>query len=268
MVTLPSLPILPILGCAALFAVFIFFSFLVVDPFTGKIITRFGKMVRSVGPGLRWLWPWERVEFSISLQKRVVNFKGEFETDAEEPVDLEIMYEYVPDSRRLMQFQSFDQTKIEGLLTERVRSVLQAIVRTKKNRDEVMNHLRDIAAGAKIDFEAATAENGDLLQEYYGINLQAITISDPKLPEKLKEAAVAKEVQEKENERRAMEMAKIKSMADALVRSSKKLGKELSYEDALNIVLITLGKVKKDVKDFGLEAAVKILKPILEKFAK
>lgn len=258
MVTLPPLPLLPILGCAALLAVLVFFSFVVVDPFQGKIITRFGKMIRSAGPGLRWLWPWERVEYTISLLKRVANFTGEFETDAEEPVDLEVMFEYVPHPSRLVQIQYFDfekdPKKLEGLLTERIRSVLQSVIRTKKNRDEVMNHLRDIASGAKIDFEAAMAENGDLLQEYYGINLQAITIADPKLPEKLKQAAVEREVQEKENKRRALEMTKIKSMAEALVKSSKKLGKELSYEVALNVILITLGKVKKDIKEFHFDS--------------
>lgn len=227
-----------------------------VRPYTGDIISRFGKPIRSVGPGLRWIWWWEEAEEEIPLEKISVPFEGEFETKGKDPVDLKIIYEYMPCPSRLIQYRSFgkDPNQLKTLLTERLRSLITIITRTKKNRKEVLDAVKTIGPAVKADFESGQAENGDLLQEYYAINLLAVTITDPVLPPELKKAIIDREAVVEQNKRRGKELAKDKQMAAALVKEAERHNQHLDFEKALGFVHLKFNpNVKKDIKELGLD---------------
>ena len=251
-----------------------------VPAYTGVIVGLFGKPWRSQGSGLLIRIPFvETIEKVVSLKTRAIHFEGDFEPENEEAVPLKMVIEYHPEQSYLVKFASFDEGKIEEMLKDRVKSILSVIVRACKERDDVMDSIKTIAEMAKENFELSFAEDGKTkLQEYYGVNVAAIYIADPELPEALKQAAVDREVMQKTILTRELERANlremqkldqglIRRMARELVDEAKKRGSNLSFEVAMDLVLINLGKIKKENKQYGLSVdtlnAVKDVLPAL-----
>lgn len=251
-----------------------------IPSYTGMVVGLFGKPWRSKGAGLLVRIPFvETIEKIVSLKTRVIQFAGEFEPKNEEAVPLKVVVEYHPEQKGLVNFASFDENKMEEMLKDRIKSILSVIVRTCKGRDDVMDSIKTIAEMAKEEFESSFAEDGKTkLQEHYGVNLTAIYIADPELPEALKQAAVEREVMQKTILTRELERANlremqkldqdnIRRMARELVDEAKKRGSNLSFEAAMELVLINLGKVKKENKQYGLSVdtlnAIKDVLPAL-----
>lgn len=266
--------ILAFLGCVAMACA------TKVSSYTGVVVGLFGKPWRSKGSGLLMRIPFvETIERVVSLKTRAIQFASEFEPQNEEAVPLKMVIEYHPEKEHLVKFASFDESKIEEMLKDRVKSILSIIVRTCKGRDDVMDSIKTIAEIAKEEFELSFAEDGKTkLQEYYGVNVTAIYIADPELPEALKQAAVEREVMQKTILTRELERANlremqkldqdnIRRMARELVDEAKKRGSNLSFEVAMELILINLGKVKKENKQYGLSVdtlnAVKDVLPAL-----
>lgn len=250
-----------------------------IPAYTGVIVGFFGKPWRSEGSGLLFRFPFaETIEKVVSLKTRAIRFKGDFEPQSEEAVSLEMVIEYHPETKekQLINFASFDESKIEEMLKDRVKSILSVIVRTLKGRDDVMDSIKTIAEMTKEEFESSFAEDGKTkLQEYYGVNVTAIYIADPELPEVLKQAAIKREATEKEILTRQLEQANIREMqkleqdnfrrmARELVDEAKKRGSNLSFEAALELTLINFGKIKKENKQYGLSVdTLNVVKDLL-----
>ena len=229
-----------------------------VSPYTGVVISIFGKPWRSHGPGLFFRIPgMETVDEVVSLRQRSLTISGDFEPDNEEAVSLTARVEYHALYSHLLNFVRFDEKKdgklIEAMLKDRIKSIFSYTIRICKDRDDVMDGIKVIGELVKEDFEKSLAEDGKTpLQDYYGVNVEAIIIADPELPQALKEAAVEREVMEKRNLTRALEMKKIKSMAASLVKEAERHGQKLNFETALETVMINLGRIKKENRQFGL----------------
>jgi len=242
-----------------------------IPAYTGVVVGLFGKPWRSEGPGLLFRIPFvETIEKVVSMKTRAIHFDGEFEPQNEEAVPLKLVVEYHPEGKGLVNFASFDESKIEAMLKDRIKSILSVIVRICEKRDEVMDSVRTIAEMVKEGFESSFAEDGKTkLQEYYGVNVAAIYIADPELPEALKKAAVEREVMEKTNLTRKLEQDNIKRMARELVDEAGKRGSKLSFEAAMELVLINLGKIKKENKQYGLSVdTLNVLKDVLPAIAR
>lgn len=237
-------------------AALLFFAFFgaSVPAYTGVILTFFGKPWKSLGPGLFFRIPGAMsVERTVFLEKKMISIEADFEDQDEEVIPLKISVEYQPAAQHLIAFCNFDKNQIEKAIKERIKQILSVEIRTHQNRDSVMDNINDISKNAKSVFENTLAEDGvNKLEEYYGINLTAVVIADPELPEELKKAAIEREAMEKTNLTRDLEMKKIKQIASKLVKEAKKQGQSLKFETALEIVMINLGRIKKENRQFGL----------------
>ena len=195
------------------------------------------------------------------------SFTNDFETQDEVVVSLKIVFDVMPDERHLLEFRRFDfATRLSGI-TERITSILTIEIRKLKDRDAVMDSYKALAEEVKKRFEEAFSEDGKRLEEYYGVNLKKLVISSTDLPPALKEAATAKEVMEKTNQTRGLEMTKLKQMARSLVLEAKKHGSELPYAIAMEIVQLQFGKgnVTKNIHNLGLDrGTLDVVKSVME----
>lgn len=236
-------------------------SVLLINVFTNK--------VRACGSGLRLIWPWEKTVDDSQVKMTTVShsFSNEFETQNESVVSLKIAFDLIPDEKHLIEHRRFDSaTRLNGV-TERIKAILTKEVRKLKNRDEVMDNYKALADEIKKRFEEAVSEDGKRLEEYYGVNLKNLVISNTDLPPALKEAATAKEVMEKTNQTRGLEMTKLKQMARTLVKESEAKSTPMPFEKAMEIVQLQFGKgnVSKDIKIFGLDrGTLEVAKAIAE----
>lgn len=232
------------------------------------VLNRFTDKVRACQSGWRLIWPWEKMveksETKMEISSR--SFENDFETSDEVVVSLKIAFDVIPDKRHLLEFRRFEGlTRLNGI-TEKIKAILSAEIRKFQGRDAVMDNLEGLAQRIKERFETAESEDRKLLEEYYGVNLKKLIISDVDLPAALKEAATAKEVMEKTNQTRQMEMAKLKQMAAALVKESEKRGSPMPLEKAMEIVQLQFGKnVQKNVHILGLDRGTQeLLKTAVE----
>src|SRR3989344_4628703 len=233
------------------------------------VMNIFNSRVRACGSGLRLILPWEKkVENSeAKMEISSHSFTNDFETQDEVVVSLKIVFDVMPDERHLLEFRRFDfATRLSGI-TERITSILTIEIRKLKDRDAVMDSYKALAEEVKKRFEEAFSEDGKRLEEYYGVNLKKLVISSTDLPPALKEAATAKEVMEKTNQTRGLEMAKLKLMAAALVKESEKQGSSMPFEKAMEIVQLQFGKgnVQKNIHVMGLDRGTQeLLKTAVE----
>lgn len=264
---------LVLLFLIALFLAIMFFIFFgySVPSYTGVILGFFGSPWKSIGPGgpyfrIPGVITFERV---VPLEKVAVGFKVVLEDQAEEAIPMDIYYEYMPDPNNLINYCSFSKLQIENAVKERIRNILSIETRKYKKRDDVLDNIHELSRVAKEKFECACAGNGTPIEIYYGIKVTTIAVADPELPEELKQAAIQREVMEKTNETRGVEMEKIKQIAKSLIKAARKHDQDLRYETALELVLINLGKIKQENKLWGLNeetlAAIRELLPVIIK---
>lgn len=240
------------LAIAVIVVCLILCCFAAVPAYTGaNIINRVSGSLRSVGPGIGILWPWEKIVSGIPLKKNSCSFESDFETQDKATLSLKISFDTEPLRTKLMNYERFDTESRMNGIKERIRSILSAIIYSYPDRGAVMSDLKELAAKAKKEFENSMTELGDeRIEEYYGTNLVSLMIADVALPQILKDAAAQKEAQEKQNEARRSEMDMIKQMAKELVAES---GGTMMYEDAIRRIQVQLGKVKDENKTFGLD---------------
>jgi hypothetical protein len=243
---------------------------MLVPAYTSVLVTNiFTDKTRACGSGLRLILPWEKKVENSETKMEISShiFRNDFETQDEAVIPLEIAFDVIPDQRHLLEFRRFDSaTRLNGI-KERIEAILSVEIRKLRNRDEVMDSLIKLADTVKQRFEEAESEDRKLLEEYYGVNLKKLMISDVDLPAALKEAATRKEVMEKDNQTRQMEMAKLKQMAVALVKESEKRGSLMPFEKAMEIVQLQFGKgnVTKNVHIVGVDRGTQeLLKTAVE----
>lgn len=252
----------------------IWLCLMIVPPYTSVLVTNvFGGSVRPCGSGLQKILPWEEVVAGSEVSMEISNysFTSDFETKDEVPVSLKTAFDLLPDERYLVEYRRFNAaTRITGI-TERIRAILTQEIRKLKDRDEVMDDFQKLTAEVKRRFEETVSdEDGKPLEQYYGIDLKKLMISDGDLPAALKEATARKEVMAKDNETRQMEMTKFKQMAAAVIAESVKRGSPMSFEKAMEFIQLQFGKgnVQKNITLFGLdsgtqEAVKEVLREVL-----
>ena len=247
--------------------------FMNIPAYTGVlVINTLTGSLRSCGPGLQLIWPWEQIvaNSETELKKQSHNFENDFETKDKSTLSLKISFDFSPLESHLEEYQRFNSADRLAGITERLKSILAIIIHEYEDRGSVMEKQDVISKEAKNRFEKALSEDGRPLQEYYGVNLKALVIADVGLPQLLKDAQTQREATVKQNETRELEMKKLKEMARALVNESKKAGagKEMPFEKAMEIIQLQFGKnVEKKIHLYGLDrgtqlALVEIIKEV------
>ncbi len=150
-----------------------------------------------------------------------------------------------------------DSERKSGIV-ETVRSILSILIYEYEDRSAVMKDLENIGKKLEERFEKARSEEAEgesslNLERYYGENVQQFRIADTELSPELTAATARKEAQMKESETRRIEMDNINEMAKKLVIESEERGSKMSFETAVQVIQIQLGKIKKDIKVFGLD---------------
>ncbi len=220
------------------------------------VISFFGRPYRPVGSGLVLLFqplgiPIERIAKTILLRECVIDDKMTAETKSkreggkEEVVPVDFSIEYRPFINGLLAHLRFAKDQVDSAIKQRVKSLLSIRVHDRKDRQEVYHDLVAIAAEVQEEFNRQHGEQ-------YGVAIRFM-IDDPELPPDIAEAERKREIQELENERRAIEMRKLKTMANQLVREAEKKGQKLSLEQALKLIQVQLGIIKESRSTYGLD---------------
>lgn len=237
---------------AGLFRVF----FVKVPYYTGSLTTNWFGGARPVGPGMQPLWrPVESIGESHSTKERVIDDKMTVETADEQPLELDFSIEYWPLVNQLPTFLRFTKEQIENAIKQRVKSLLSIEARKATNYDAVFDQIKPIADSVAKEFMS-------LYSAQYGIGLRFM-IDDPELPAELAKKAVELGVATKEVERklieidgtnkvRGKEMTKLTTLANGVVRKTKKNGGDMDFQTALREVRIGLKITEETNQNFGL----------------
>ncbi len=228
------------------------------------LINCFGKN-RKIGPGLGFKMPWF-LEKPVDNPKGGVipiraipeTFDGIYETKDKTPIKITTAFIRTPVVDYLDQYIKIDDSKRLKGITERIRAILSILIHEYEDRSAVMKNLDAIAKEMENRFENAKSEEEDAddylnLEKYFGENVQQFVIADTELSPELAAAQAKREAQAKESETRRIEMDNINEMAKKLVLESEERGSKMSFETAVQVIQIQLGKVKKDIKVFGLD---------------
>ena len=227
-----------IASLSALFTVWAAACIRQIPEYTGAIVVRFGKPVRSRGPGLSFVfWPFEWIGETATLKEQNIDDWMSVETGGggrpkkkEEIVKLDFSIEYHPVARKLVQFLSFTQDQLQGAIKQRVKSLLSIEGHKRKDREELVSRLPDVQKAVQ---DAFNGSHGD----QYAVKIRFL-IDDPEPPKELAEAMIRTEVQEKENERRELEEKKMLELAEKLVKKAEKHGEKLSIDAAMKRVQV------------------------------
>ncbi|MBI4992443.1 MAG: hypothetical protein HZB99_04470 [Candidatus Harrisonbacteria bacterium] len=239
----------------ALIACSVVSTLMQVPAYTAVLLeNRISGSVRSIGPGIHFIFPWEKIvpNSETVIKKSSHLFPADFETKNHKVISLKVAFDLIPDVNNLRGYIAFDErTRIAGI-TERIKSILSNLIREMKDREEVMAKFKEIGPRVKDIFEQTLSEDGKRLEYYYGIDLKVLMIPDVELPKELKEASIRQEATKKDNETRKLEMTNMKKMAMDLVKAS---GGTMPLEVAMEIMQLQFGKgnVKKELHRFGLD---------------
>ena len=192
---------------------------LTVDAFTGQL--------RSYGPGLHLVYPWELVKYGNYINLRIVTEEME-ETypSLDSLMHVKWSFQYQPLLSGLARYIAVDDKTIKEGLKDVGSSVLSGNIallpgeECKKEQGKVEIELRK---------EFATAEPTPSV--LYGIELVRVSLADIDFEEDVQAIRATKKV-----------AATIQEIA-----TSFKAGTDIDDKDALNAALITHGKVKKEV---------------------
>ncbi len=251
---------------------------------TAAMLDFLGKPWRSVGSGLILVFrpfgiPVERIAKTISLKKVMVSKENSTinaETADEESIKLDYAVWYRVTVAGLIKALSFGE-ELTQAINERIRSLISTDIRThivkekgsKKTLRDIVHDTKDEIAKRISDLfngrcpKKPGSQRKDCYANEFGVEL-TFAIDDPETPADLVNAKLKVEVQEKENQRRALEMRKLKTMANQLVAAAEKRGQKLNFEQAMEAIQIQLGIVKKTNATFGLNpGTMEVIKDIL-----
>lgn len=244
------------LAIAVIVVCLILCCFVTIPAYTGAIIVnRVSGSLRSVGPGVGILWPWEKIVNGSETPLKTIPCKldekeSKFQTKDEANISLIVGFNANPIAEHLVEYKRFSEAERLNGIRGKLRSILSIEIRKLADRDTVMDNLEAIIISAQKTYQTSVSEKEILFEHYYGTNIDALTIAFAPLPEELQKAEDEKEAQEKRNEMRKSEMDMIKQMAKELVSES---GGTMMYEDAMRRIQVQLGKVKDENKTFGLD---------------
>lgn len=254
------------------------------------LINCFGN-IRKLHPGLNFKRPWlfekpvdnplNGIVYMVAIPE---TFDGVFETKDKSTVKLSIAFIRTPVFECLEQYIKIKDDRRLGGITERIRAITTIVIHDYDDRSKVMGEIAKISEEINDQFDNERSEKTDTvvsleLEKYFGEHVQQIIVADAELPPEIIAAQTKNEAQvmenktkilaqSAENEARKLEMENIKKMAKALVVESEKQGSKISFEKATEVIQVQLGKVKKDIKIFGLDrgtqdAVDKIIKGVM-----
>ncbi len=220
----------------------------IVNPFGGMREARQGWQL--VLRPFEWLGKINGAEV-FSLQKRVLDVKLDVESEDEEvlTLDLSINFRIVA----LIKFLEFPDAELKESISEHAKALASERARLCKDRDEIMDKKADIEDFIHFGFQRRMFSGNLLLEEYHGIKVDTVVISDPELPEDLKKAEVEREIAEKRAEAKVHEAKGLSKAAKALQgRTPKGQQPTLSREKAIELELIRSGAIKKENKEVDI----------------
>ncbi len=241
------------------FAGFLLFCYIlsglvVVQPKTAVIRCNLSGRKKTLWEGLHFLFrPFERLgEINgatvFNVQKRVFDIKLDVESKDEEVLKLDLSVNFqITD---LLQFLEFSDAELKESISEHAKALASERARLCKDRDEIMDQKADIEDFIHFAFQRRMFSGNLLLEEYHGIKVDTVVISDHKLPPELEKAEVEREIAEKRAEAQVFEAKGLSKAAKALQGRTKK-GEQpaMSKEKAVELELIRTGKIKKENKE-------------------
>lgn len=231
-------------GLALIFTYAFYCCWINVPVYTGyQIFNNLTKGLRSAGPGLRLMIPFleSLVEPAISLKTNSHTFDVIFETQDEAGVKLTITIEEAADPDLLVEYSSFEEGDRIADIMEKIKAILSGEIRPMKNRDDVMDCLKELSDITKMGFKNSS-ENSMSLEMHFGTKLLSLELFPAALPEALVAAKAEQEAQVKKNETQRLQAANFDLMATRIVEEAKKHGQVVLFEKARRAIELEHGK--------------------------
>lgn len=209
-----------------------------VEQQTVAVITRFGKFMRTEGPGLHFKSPLETVYSSVSLRLLQLDVEVQTKTKDNVFVDLTIpiMYKVMP--TKVVE-AVFKLDNVEEQIDSLVEDVVRAKVPTM-DLDHVFENKDDIAEAVRERLMQAMAE--------YGYTIEKTLVTEVEPDDKVKGAMndIQAATREKEAARQRAEATKITMVETARAEAESK---KLQGEGIANQRQAIIDGLKKSVKD-------------------
>ncbi len=251
-----------------------------VEPYQGVVIAILGVPWRSCGSGPKFLFrPFGIPIESVVREAKIERFVFSFDMNADTynagdrdvvPVTVAVNGETKADA--LISYFKFegDPKKREEGLTDRIKGIVTIEVFKYKSRDEVYGNVKRLGKDITKAFRERDKDEMDL-QEYFGVTIDEIAISNIELTDELKQAQDDKEVAQ---EKAAAATVAMENFEKRVVMAQGTGEDKLGRQNAVDTVLTIDGKRKVEEKtnDIGpnwkqiLEVAVPAVGELVRHF--
>lgn len=227
--------------------------FLRVQEYQGVVIAILGIPWRSKGAGPGFIWrpfgiPLERVVREVKIERIPLSFLASLNAKNRDTVPGEIGMHYEIDFSCLLNYFKMDPKKREEAIKKKVIEMANVATYKRKDRDKVFKDFEKIGKEVTAAFRKES-EDGMSLEEYFGIKLVSIFLSDIEPPKAVVEAEQQKEIEE---ERRAAARIKADSIKER-AEDRMKLDPKLSLQKAIEQIHIEDGIVTKKINEIGVD---------------
>lgn len=245
-------------GLVLVFAYAFYCCWVSVKAHTGYLIcNNISGKLRAVGPGMNFMVPLleSLVEPGISLKTNSITFDVIFETKDEASIKLTISFEEAADPKYLVEYSSFEGDRRISDIKEKIKAMLSAEIRSKKDRDRVMDTLKKLAQKTRDVFIRTSEEKGEFLQQHFGTRIISLDLFPAALPEAVVAAKAEQEAQAKKNETQKLQADNFKVMANEIVIAAKEHGHVVSFEKAYRLVQLEHGRgnLKEEIHMYGID---------------
>lgn len=235
--------------------------------YKGVVMAFLGKAWRSRGEGFGPVFrpfgiPLEYVTREEKIERFSQKFSINAETAERDGVPLNGNGSFTKKADALQNFFRMDPKERTSGLEQWMKYFVTLEVQKLKNRDEVHS-------GVKVIGERVTRAMKDCLiggvklEDYFGVTVDAVVISDPEQSPILKAAEEKKEAAQEEAKAKTIELENFNERVNSLQGATPKGQKKLSRQKAVDTVLLLDKKITREEKSFDVgKNAVDILKDI------
>ncbi len=235
--------------------------------YRGVVMAFLGKAWRSRGEGFGpvfrpFLIPIEYVTREEQIERFSQAFSINAETAERDGVPLNGNGSFTKKASALQNFFKMDPGQRKSGLEQWMKYFVTLEAQKLLKRDQVHADVKGI--GERVTVAMKTAKvGGVLLEDYFGITVDVVVISDPEQSPGLRAAEEKKEVAQEEAKAKTIELENFNERVNSLQTATPKGQKKLSRQKAVDTVLLIDKKITKEEKsiDIGKNAA-DILKDI------
>jgi hypothetical protein len=220
------------------------------SPYKGVAIAFLGKVWRSRGEGFGWIFqpggiPIEYVAREETIERFAQKFSINAETQERDGVPLNGNGSFSKKADALQNFFRMDPKERTAGLEQWMKYFVTLEVQKLKKRDDVHADVKGIGERVTAAMKAAKVGNVPL-EEYFGVTVDAIVISDPEQSAQLRAAEEEKEVAQEKAKAKSIELENFNERVNALQTATPKGQKKLPRQIAVNTVLTLDGKIKRE----------------------